>query len=622
MPSSKARQIKPAKEGHEQTEKASPPGPRKRQSTARISAACEACKKRKTKCTGGPPPCQLCQSLGTECVIDLTLDMRRRAALQRTVDESKSYQDALNRLIDCIREGSSPQYESLLEYVRGGASNQDVIDAVHNSPTLLEDDSENTSPLQNHIKESQSPLDNAMTDNNNLLQNQPSGGLPTVDEDKHMSDAGITNGESSSPSGLSREKSFAQDISTLISKLKILPATDGEQLLGQILAEYSSGKQYDVGYSAAQHSHDGFSRDAVVPSTGERSMWHPALHVRSQPAESEESRQVRTNGIRLTQQVPTGAMNVFMNYQAESGPFQRRYTDLAVSISNSASSSSTEPSATKTSPSYPTSRHSRSTDPQSLSGSLQSPTSLYVESTNLPPSKQRAGNASDLSIAQDNMMVQLRIPIHLVLPLIIPDDSYLSNMYTDYVEGAKQMLKSGTSFTDVLGDNDEVSLELFFRSRTGNDKFDCASWACEVCRALPILDDYVRMASAYMLTLMMRWLLSPTQAAYAKIPDMMKPTPSQRMIPHIGAIEILPLGPLRDALIHHMRDWLSQLKSTNWSVNWPHDLNAAIAHDPVTNTRKLTPKFIEHVLEYDNWSVSRDFLNAFPELTGRIRVHE
>lgn len=101
-------------------------------------------------------------------------------------------------------------------------------------------------------------------------------------------------------------------------------------------------------------------------------------------------------------------------------------------------------------------------------------------------------------------MTQLRIPIHLVLPLIIPDDSYLSNLYTDYVEGARQMLKSGTSFKDVLGDSDEVSMELFFRSRNEIDTFDCASWACEVCRVLPIVDDYVRMASAYMLTFMMR----------------------------------------------------------------------------------------------------------------------
>jgi len=101
-------------------------------------------------------------------------------------------------------------------------------------------------------------------------------------------------------------------------------------------------------------------------------------------------------------------------------------------------------------------------------------------------------------------MTQIRIPIHLVLPLIVPDDSYLSNMYTSYVEGARQMLESGTSSKDVLGRSDEVSMELFFRFRNGTDTFDCASWACEVCRALPILDEYVRMASAYMLTFMMR----------------------------------------------------------------------------------------------------------------------
>lgn len=66
------------------------------------------------------------------------------------------------------------------------------------------------------------------------------------------------------------------------------------------------------------------------------------------------------------------------------------------------------------------------------------------------------------------------------------------------------MLKSGTSIRDVLGHSDEVSVDLFFRSRSETDTFDCASWACEVCRALPVIDDYVRIASIYMLTMMMR----------------------------------------------------------------------------------------------------------------------
>ncbi len=38
-----------------------------------------------------------------------------------------------------------------------------------------------------------------------------------------------------------------------------------------------------------------------------------------------------------------------------------------------------------------------------------------------------------------------------------------------------------------------------------------------------------------------QWLLIPTLENYQRIPDMMKPTPTQCMIPHIGAIETIPL---------------------------------------------------------------------------------
>jgi len=216
-------------------------------------------------------------------VIDLTLDMRRHAVLQRTVDESKLYQDALNRLIECIRDGSSPRFKNLLEYVRGGASNQDVIDALQNSPTTLEDDSENHSPLQYHIKESQSPRN---------LQTQSSAHLPALDKVKHKSGTDFANGEVSLPSDLGKEKQPALNISYLVSQLKLLPRAKGERLLGQILAEYSSGKQNEVGYAAAQRLHDDFNRDAAIPFFAERSTWHPALQLRSQRIESEEERQV------------------------------------------------------------------------------------------------------------------------------------------------------------------------------------------------------------------------------------------------------------------------------------------------------------------------------------------
>ena len=282
--SAKSRPLQPAKEG--QPSKASTT--RKRQSTARISAACEACKKRKTKCTGGPPPCQLCQSLGTECVIDLTLDMRRRAALQRTVDE-KSFQDTLNKLIDCIREESSPRFETLVEYVRGGASNQDVIDAVQHSPGTFEDDSDNSSILHHSTHESQSTPSEPGDDSNQI-----SGAKISDSKEKHTCEHIFT--------GILQSQEFGPkaDISTLLSKLKILPTSDGERLLCRLLATNSGIPQYDAGYAAAQHLLDDFSRSAVAPSSAERSKWHPALHVRSESAWTQEQRQVCLDHVALT----------------------------------------------------------------------------------------------------------------------------------------------------------------------------------------------------------------------------------------------------------------------------------------------------------------------------------
>jgi hypothetical protein len=135
---------------------------------------------------------------------------------------------------------------------------------------------------------------------------------------------------------------------------------------------------------------------------------------------------------------------------------------------------------------------------------LQSLIAPYIEFTGAPPTTSPIASVWHLSVAQEDHLTRLLIPVHLVLPLIIPDDSYLSNIYTNYVEGARQMLDEGVPVANVLGASDEVPMDLFFRNRTESDAFDCASWACEVCRALAGLDECVRLGSAYMLTFMMR----------------------------------------------------------------------------------------------------------------------
>ena len=132
-----------------------------------------------------------------------------------------------------------------------------------------------------------------------------------------------------------------------------------------------------------------------------------------------------------------------------------------------------------------------------------SPANPYSELITNFPSSQSRQNEWDLCVAQEDLATRLRIPRHLVLPLVIPDDSPMSRTYTDYLFGARRMLESGVPATDILGHTDRVTVDLFFRSRRTTDKFDCASWACEVSRSYDN-DVFVRLATACLLTYMMR----------------------------------------------------------------------------------------------------------------------
>ncbi|KAK5220079.1 hypothetical protein LTR96_006259 [Exophiala xenobiotica] len=601
MPSPpKARPIKPAREG----QPLKPTAAKKRQTSARISAACEACKKRKTKCTGGPPPCQLCENLGTECVIDLSLDMRRRAALQRTIDESRSYQETLNQLMDSIREGPSPRLNSLYDIIKSGGSNQDTAAAIQHYLRDSDEQGSEQSKLSNGDIIESPPPDEA---GEGMILDDDSGSASASSLKREEVD-----GQKMSPpsrggsvplqlqTAKQKHRSETPNFESLLSALKSCSISEGEELLRRFVASEIADKGSASPWSAASGRSLVEKGTPMIVQAGmaERSKWHPALQLRSPTVSVEEKLQ------------KTGQGN------------QRRFSEAGAStVRQEQSKLRSQPVSPR--PPFPQLPPQQiNTDIPMLSMQQQiSPTAPYLELASTPESSTSAPNGWDLSVAQENQSTRLRIPRHLVLPLIIPDDSYMSRTYTHYLQGARQMLETGVPWSNVLGVGDEVAVDLFFRSRTERDPFECSSWACEVSRSYET-DVFARLGTAYMLTFMMRWLLVPTVENYRKVPEMMKPTPSQCMIPHIGAIETIPIPSVRDATVHHLRDWLTPLINCNWSVNWHHGMDAAVQRSPNTGATVLTSKFIHHVTDYDNWSVGSTFLETFPEVIGKIRIHD
>lgn len=113
-------------------------------------------------------------------------------------------------------------------------------------------------------------------------------------------------------------------------------------------------------------------------------------------------------------------------------------------------------------------------------------------------------DGSDLCVAQEDPKLRVRVPIHLVQSLTVPDGSAMCRVYTDYLYAARQMILGGHAIEQFLGPNDDIIVDLLFRQRNVDDRWDCSSWACELFRSFTEYDVYVKLANAFFLTRMMR----------------------------------------------------------------------------------------------------------------------
>ena len=115
-------------------------------------------------------------------------------------------------------------------------------------------------------------------------------------------------------------------------------------------------------------------------------------------------------------------------------------------------------------------------------------------------------------------------------------------------------------------------------------------------------------------------MLVPSAISYAAIPGILKPRPIQSLVPHHLALDFLPLPPLREALIKNLRDWLTALPLGRLKVNWTRSMDEAVVWDKQHQRRRLSRAFIDHVTNFQNWSIDESVLTTFPEVRGMIRT--
>ncbi|KAH0558471.1 hypothetical protein GP486_004867 [Trichoglossum hirsutum] len=133
-----------------------------------------------------------------------------------------------------------------------------------------------------------------------------------------------------------------------------------------------------------------------------------------------------------------------------------------------------------------------------------------------------------------------------------------------------------------------------------------------------------QVAVLYVMFLVMRWQISPTQENYDRVPDWITPRPSQLLTMHPIWVDYLPWPKMRDVLVRDYANYMFQDFSFHYtntlSLNWQYEPTDVLLPTPGSDELCINPVFERHLRDLNNWSLGPEFRNAFPALCSGVRI--
>lgn len=133
-----------------------------------------------------------------------------------------------------------------------------------------------------------------------------------------------------------------------------------------------------------------------------------------------------------------------------------------------------------------------------------------------------------------------------------------------------------------------------------------------------------QVAVLYIMFLVMRWQISPTQETYDRLPDWVTPRPSQLFTPHPAWVDHLPWPRMRDRMVHlypsiALENFFVPY-TTTLSLNWPYDPSDTLLALPDSDELSINPVFERHMRDLNNWTLGPAFAKAFPLLVETTKI--
>lgn len=202
----------------------------------------------------------------------------------------------------------------------------------------------------------------------------------------------------------------------------------------------------------------------------------------------------------------------------------------------------------------------------------------------------------------------------------------LDSLLLDFLHERQQQASEGVSTPKLVGPAYPSVSSLLNPARSVNSH-PLSKVFTDILATFPDLSTLPeKVAVLYIMFLIMRWQISPTQENYDRLPEWVTPRPSQLFTLHPAWVDHLPWPKMRDRLVrdYNPRDYLFDNFfipfTTTLSLNWPYEPTDTLLSSPESDELMINPVFERHLRKLENWSLGPAFAKAFPGLQDTYRL--
>lgn len=197
----------------------------------------------------------------------------------------------------------------------------------------------------------------------------------------------------------------------------------------------------------------------------------------------------------------------------------------------------------------------------------------------------------------------------------------LDNLLLDFLHERRQRAAEGFPTQEIIGPRYPSVSSLLNPLK---ESHPLSKVFIEILHTFPTISQLPeRVATLYVMFLIMRWQIHPSADNYDRLPDFVRPSASQLCHAHPAWVDHLPFPLMRERLL---RDYAPPNVfpfenffvpfTTTLSLNWPYEDTDTLLQSPDTDELMINPVFERHLRRLENWTLGASFARAFPMLDG------